>query len=958
MSENRIRIVVDPSGAESGARRVNRSFESMQGAAGGMGRSFSSLEAGLSSLKVGFLAVAAGAVAVGTAFYKALQEAENFARGTRQLDATLRATGNKIGLMRGELVAFAEELEGKLAIPAEDILRTQAALATFDGIAGPIFKRTISAAADLSAVFGGDLQSNSEKLGTVLQNLADGNVEGLSRGFRFLGTETTKMIEQLAQTGETAKAQDVLLSELEKRIGGQGEAAAGGLTGATFRLTDAWGDLLRAFGEGRSGEIAIGWIDRLAQKLSDMRPALQNAIVGFDALLNGRNPDEAVRDAMLGVTDDPGSGKVKGGRGGGGAGKGFAGGFREPSASVSLATGGGASRAFSDAQTSLRRAEQVRETALERENELLRRQGEKVAEIADMTERLNGSFAEDFDRALADQSRRFNPQSSIFDAGGPEELQGIADRVLNEAGYGAGREVARGFRDEGALAAEALGQIIGGKAGQSLQQVAGLFQGLASGDFTGIGGPLGGSLTLLSQRTGKQGAGALSEGIREAFRQPVKSFRETGELLQGAFKSGGGLEKVLGKAAGGAAAGTIVAGLGNALGIKMNQTGAQIGGAIGSFIPIPGGEIIGSIAGGLIGNIGPTPRAYSNLSVDADGNVVVSSGGARGSKRTANIAAAGQAAGSVSDALSSILGAIGGTLRAGSTIGTIGPVGDQFGYATTGAVGGSNKSLIKFSTAEEAAEALIKSVFQRGLVQGIDSFTQKVLTSSKSLESAVDLAARYRTALDLIEQRDDPVGSAAREAARQFDDLIREMKSFGATAEEVSKIEGLRTDALKAALDDQLSSLRSFQAALSGEGSGVTSASRLSAALADYDKQRALIGQEGFDQASFTSLGQQVFALARDIYGTSTIQFQEIRKRLMADTSNAISSTESAFNAAAQANAPVVSAIEDQTQVAIQSYQLQIAGNQILAEIRELLARGGTANDSGGVNGGLAAAVR
>ena len=55
-------------------------------------------------------------------------------------------------------------------------------------------------------------------------------------------------------------------------------------------------------------------------------------------------------------------------------------------------------------------------------------------------------------------------------------------------------------------------------------------------------------------------------------------------------------------ALGGAQQGTMVAGIGNALGIKMSTTGSQIGGALGSFIPIPGGAIIGSIAGGFLGN--------------------------------------------------------------------------------------------------------------------------------------------------------------------------------------------------------------------------------------------------------------------------------------------------------------------------------------------------------------------
>ena len=52
-----------------------------------------------------------------------------------------------------------------------------------------------------------------------------------------------------------------------------------------------------------------------------------------------------------------------------------------------------------------------------------------------------------------------------------------------------------------------------------------------------------------------------------------------------------------------AATGTAAAGIMKALGIKTSTTGAQIGGAIGSALPIPGGQIIGSILGGLVGGL-------------------------------------------------------------------------------------------------------------------------------------------------------------------------------------------------------------------------------------------------------------------------------------------------------------------------------------------------------------------
>src|SRR3546814_12990053 len=45
-----------------------------------------------------------------------------------------------------------------------------------------------------------------------------------------------------------------------------------------------------------------------------------------------------------------------------------------------------------------------------------------------------------------------------------------------------------------------------------------------------------------------------------------------------------------------------------ALGIKQSKTGAAIGGAIGSFVPIPGGAAIGGLIGGTIGGLFKTTK--------------------------------------------------------------------------------------------------------------------------------------------------------------------------------------------------------------------------------------------------------------------------------------------------------------------------------------------------------------
>jgi|GEM_PF-4459479 len=1007
MSEQRIKIVVDPSGAESGARRVNASLGSMGSAASGVGRTFASLGAAGAGI---FAALIPHVISVNREFgrlkamlhtvtgsadgaAKAFSSLERFAASTpftldQSVNAfirlkslgldpserSLRSYGNTAAATGRSMMQFVEAVAdattgefqrlrdfGIRASKEGDRIRF-----TFQGVTTEVANTSKDIEGYLRGIgettFGDAMSNQMKTLDGSISNLED-SFAGLMRAIGEVGA--TDGIQWF--TTKASNAMQVLQLQILGTARIWRESGLSGALGTSFSNRQ-----LSATATGRR-DVLEQDVNRLfleAQALDrrggsrSLNPlvaaganAAQERLRRAEAALARFNRENL--DSML--RESPGSKLLPG----------FDPFARPPPpppgadgpTAEELSARASAAKARATAERSIAEAVERTLAAAEKEAEFARLIAEG-REIEVEMYRITAGLARDLTDAEQERLRTAIELRAVY--------EGIADTMSNMEKLW--REMrptavnpdplrrsvdAIGEPEDVGPAAEALGQIIGGRAGSAITKAAGVIQGLSSGDFTGVGGKLGGTLTLLSQKSGRQGAGALTEGIREAFRQPVKSFKETGDILSGAFKSGGGFEKLLGKAGGGAATGTAVAGIGNALGIKMSSTGAQIGGAIGSFIPIPGGEIIGSIVGGLLGGIGPTPRAYSNLNVGPDGNIVVSSGGARGSGAAGNRAASAQAADSVSEALMSIIGAVGGDLRAGSTIGAIGPVGDRFAFATTGAVRGSNKQAISFSTAEEAAEGLIRSVFSRGLVEGIDSFTQRVLSSSRSLESAVDLAARYETALDLIEDRADPLGAAARDATGQIDDLIREMQSFGATALEIGKIEGLRTQALKDALDQQLASLRSFQSALSGEGSGETSLTRLSTALADYDRQRAMIGQAGFDQGAFTQAGQQVFGLARDVFGTSTDQFQEIRQRLIADTSNAITATESSFNAAAAASAPVVNAIQDQTQVALQGYQAQLQGNLLLQQILAAIpgAGVGAANDAWGWNGTLGATV-
>jgi phage-related minor tail protein len=120
-------------------------------------------------------------------------------------------------------------------------------LATFRSVSGETFTRALTLAQDMAAVFGQDLSSAATQLGKALEDPIDGLTALRRVGISFSDSQK-ELIKTLVETGQTAEAQRVILDALAQQVGGAGAAEAGGLTGATNRLQDAWGNLLEAIG--------------------------------------------------------------------------------------------------------------------------------------------------------------------------------------------------------------------------------------------------------------------------------------------------------------------------------------------------------------------------------------------------------------------------------------------------------------------------------------------------------------------------------------------------------------------------------------------------------------------------------------------------------------------------------------------------------------------------------------
>lgn len=145
----------------------------------------------------------------------------------RQLGARVKATDNAAGFSVKNLAAMATALSQLSTASDQAIQEMQGILLTFTEIRGPQFKAAQTAILDLSTAMGLSLPSAATLLGRALEDPIEG-ISALSEsGVRFT-KEQAKVIEQLVATGRVADAQNLILAEFERRMGGAAKASTEG----------------------------------------------------------------------------------------------------------------------------------------------------------------------------------------------------------------------------------------------------------------------------------------------------------------------------------------------------------------------------------------------------------------------------------------------------------------------------------------------------------------------------------------------------------------------------------------------------------------------------------------------------------------------------------------------------------------------------------------------------------
>ena len=450
--------------------------------------------------------------------------------------------------------------------------------------------------------------------------------------------------------------------------------------------------------------------------------------------------------------------------------------------------------------------------------------------------------------------------------------------------------------------------------------------------FTQMEGALSGY--LYGSATGGKVGGflGLGKGLLDSFGKDL-----LGEGLSGS------LSGILGKGLGGAQRGSQIAGLADMLGVNMSSSGSQVGGAIGSFIPIPGGDILGSIAGGLLGGLFKS-KPYGTAVLGADG---LSASGKQGD-------IASGLGGSVQDGLDRIIDALGAELGAYKV--SIGTYNDSYRVSTSGQSGklsGNSKNearnereqgLYRFSSEADALAFAISDAIGDGAIKGISDKMQQALRSSSDVDKAVAEALKVREIESLLSGIGDSVNEELRAFERSAEERLRVGRKYGFDLVELERVNAEeRAKIVEGILADRVGSLRDLLEDLEfgdlAEGTLSEKRQKILAEIKDAEKDAAA-GEDGAADR-LARLNRDFVTLSRDAYGTAGGEYGADRDRAITSAERIIALEEDKLRADR----------EEVTNRLDEGNRLSNETNDLLAGIRAGIDRLSVAPSGGGLGG-------
>lgn len=179
---------------------------------------------------------------------KSAQLFDTQAQAIAQVEAGIKSTGGVAGKTSEELQKIASSLQNITTFGDEAILeKVTANMLTFTNVTGEQFDKAQLAVLNLSTRLKTDLKSATLQVGKALNDPIKGVSALAEAGIQFTASQNAT-IKSLVETGQAAKAQEIILKELEVQFGGSAEAAAKAGLGPVKQFQNAMGDAFETIG--------------------------------------------------------------------------------------------------------------------------------------------------------------------------------------------------------------------------------------------------------------------------------------------------------------------------------------------------------------------------------------------------------------------------------------------------------------------------------------------------------------------------------------------------------------------------------------------------------------------------------------------------------------------------------------------------------------------------------------
>ena len=203
-------------------KKLKDDLTSAKSAVGELGKGANNLVKDFAGVDIATL----GAGAALAFFVKQMGDAERAAvesaRADAKLEAVLKSTGGAAGMTSDQLNELADNISRTTGLDDELVKSSEAVLLTFTQIGSQVFPETIKAAADMSAVFGQDLQSSITQVGKAMNDFS--GYTALKRVGVSFTEEQIKQINNFKETNDLVGYQNLILEELGREYGGAAKA--------------------------------------------------------------------------------------------------------------------------------------------------------------------------------------------------------------------------------------------------------------------------------------------------------------------------------------------------------------------------------------------------------------------------------------------------------------------------------------------------------------------------------------------------------------------------------------------------------------------------------------------------------------------------------------------------------------------------------------------------------------